>query len=491
MARALMVQGTGSHVGKSLLVAGLCRAARRRGLTVRPFKPQNMSNNAAVTADGGEIGRAQALQARACGVPATTAMNPVLLKPEGARGAQLIVRGRVRARAGDPAHERLKATLLDEVLSAFGELRAEAELVLVEGAGSASEVNLRQGDIANMGFATAAEVPVLLAADIERGGAIASLVGTAALLPPEERALVEGFLINKFHGDVALFDGGLRVIEQHSGWPSLGVVPWFGALERLPAEDGVDLRGRVALGGERGAIRVAVPRWGGVANTDDLDPLAAEPDVELLLIEQGQPLPGDADLVLLLGSKNTIADLRLLREQGWDVDIHAHLRRGGRVLGLCAGYQMLGRVVRDPGGVEGPSGDLAPGLGLLDIETTLTDDKRLARCRGVHLPSGQPLVGYEIHAGRSEGPDCARPLVELAEPGARRDGAISADGRVAGCYVHGLLTADGVRHAVLGELAPQARRAYDLEAQVESTLDAWADHLEAHLDLERLLALAR
>ena len=345
-ARALMIQGTGSNVGKSLIVAGLARACLRRGLSVAPFKPQNMSNNAAVTEDGGEIGRAQALQARAAGRAASVHMNPVLLKPETETGAQVIVQGRRAGRAEARAWFGDKPRLLGTVLESFAYLRRTADLILVEGAGSPAETNLRAGDIANMGFARAADVPVILVGDIDRGGVIAQVVGTQAVLDPGDRAQVAGFAINKFRGDVRLFDEGLADIVARTGWPSFGVVPWFPEAWRLPAEDMLDLVARPG-----GPVRIAVPMLPRIANFDDLDALAAEPQVTVDLVAPGRALPGDAAAVLLPGSKATIADLAFLRAQGWDIDLQAHLRRGGRVLGFCGGFQMLGRSIADPEGI--------------------------------------------------------------------------------------------------------------------------------------------
>lgn len=480
---ALMLQGTGSDVGKSLLAAGLCRAFARRGLAVRPFKPQNMSNNAAVTTDGGEIGRAQALQARACGVPPHTDMNPVLLKPQTEVGAQVVVQGRVRGNASAAEYHRLKPQLLPAVLDSYRRLAAEADLMIVEGAGSAAEVNLRAADIANMGFAEAADLPVVLVADIDRGGVLASIVGTHALLPPAEQARLKGHIVNKLRGDPALFAPALDLIAARTGLAGLGVVPWFEAAAMLPAEDAASLRAAPERNGA--AIHVAVPRLARIANFDDLDPLKAEPDVRLTLVEPGRALPGDADVVLLPGSKATLADLAFLRAQGWDIDLLAHVRRGGLVVGLCAGYQMLGRVVRDPLGIEGPPGE-APGLGLLDVETDIGTAKVLREVAG-RDGAGVAVHGYEMHMGRTNGPDTARPMLTL--DGAPQ-GAVSRDGRVMGCYLHGLFAADGWRRAFLARLRPDRREAVAYETLVENTLDALADHLEAHVDLERLWEIA-
>lgn len=477
---ALMFQGTGSDVGKSLLVAGLCRALTRRGLRVRPFKPQNMSNNAAVTADGGEIGRAQALQARACGVAPTVDMNPVLLKPQTDIGAQVVVRGRVRANATAREYTALKPALLADVLDSFTALGAGADIVLVEGAGSAAEVNLRAADIANMGFAEAAGVPVVLVGDIDRGGVIASLVGTHALISDSERRLVAGYLINKFRGDPSLFTSALDLIAGRTGMRCFGIVPWFDGAGRLPAEDAVALEGRRAAA-PGGTLKVAVPRLSRIANFDDLDPLAAEPGVAVEFVPPGQALPGDADVVVIPGSKATRGDLEVLRVQGWDIDIHAHVRRGGRVVGLCAGFQMLGRVVRDPDGREGPPGE-TPGLGLLDIATTIGPDKTLTAVDATDARTGTRITGYEMHMGRTEGAGLARPWLDLD---GRPEGAVSADGRVMGCYIHGLFAGDAFRAAFLGQ---DSGTAY--EAGVEAALDDLAAHLETHVDIDALLEVA-
>jgi adenosylcobyric acid synthase len=483
VARALMVQGTGSDVGKSLVVAGLARAFVRRGLTVRPFKPQNMSNNAAVTADGGEIGRAQALQARAACAAASVHMNPVLLKPQGEAGAQVVLRGKVIANAGAAAYQTLKARLMDSVLDSFALLRAEADLVLVEGAGSASEINLRANDIANMGFARAAGVPVVLVADIERGGVIASLVGTKAVLDPADAALIGGFIVNRFRGDPELFDEGMRQIAHRTGWPPIGLLPHFADAERLPAEDSLALRRPAARMG--GPLRIVVPILPHVANFDDLDPLKAEPQVELVLVRPGAALPSDADLILLIGSKATIADLDALRAAGFDIDIAAHVRRGGRVLGLCGGYQMLGRSIADPHGMEGPA-TTVPALGLLDVETRLAGDKRLVMVSG-ETADGVPFRGYEMHIGVTTGPDAERPFCRRA---GAPDGATSPDGRIAGTYIHGLFADDRQRSAWLARLGGQPSE-QDHEAGIEDVLDKLGQHVEAHLDLDFLIRLAR
>ena len=480
-----MLQGTGSDVGKSLLVAGLCRAYTRRGLRVRPFKPQNMSNNAAVTADGGEIGRAQALQARACGVLASRDMNPVLLKPQTDAGSQLVVQGEVWGNARAREYYRLKSRLLPRILESFERLGRDADLVLVEGAGSAAEVNLRAGDVANMGFAEAADVAVALVGDIDRGGIIASLVGTMALLSSSERARVTAYVINRFRGDVRLFDSGIEVIGRKTGLPCLGVVPWFEPAGRLPAEDSVAV-GRNTQPRPGAALRIAVPVLSRIANFDDLDPLVAEPGVDVQFVEPGRALPGDADLVVLPGSKATIGDMRFLRSQGWDVDLHAHLRRGGWLLGLCGGYQMLGRTIRDPDGIEGEPGE-EPGLGVLDLDTELTGAKRLAEVSGTERLTGQPVRGYEMHMGRTSGPSRSSPMLDL---NGRSDGAVSPDGKVMGCYLHGLFASDAFRAAFLERLGVRATSGLAYERQIDSTLDALAGHLESSLDLDAIIQMS-
>lgn len=480
---ALMLQGTGSDVGKSVLVAGLCRLFANRGLRVRPFKPQNMSNNAAVAADGGEIGRAQALQAAACRVLPTVDMNPVLIKPQSDVGAQLVVHGRVCGSSDAGFYAREKPALLEAVLAAYARLRSEADLVIIEGAGSPAEVNLRAGDIANMGFARAAQVPVVLVGDIDRGGVIASLVGTQAVLAPEDAAMIHGFLINKFRGDRRLFDAGYGEIERRTGWPGLGVVPWLAAARRLPAEDAVVLERRDT---NEGTVVIAVPMLSRIANFDDFDPLRQEPAVRLEMVPPGTPLPASAALVILPGTKATIADLRFLRTQGWDIDLAAHVRRGGRVLGICGGYQMLGRTIADPGGIEGPSETIA-GLGYLRVATTLSGDKRVTETRGIEVASGAIFAGYEIHSGRSLCEPGVVPLLRLAD--GAPDGAVSADGRVAGCYVHGLFNRAeqrGVWLARLGVASDGAQQA----ASVDAALDELASELERCVDVDRLLSIA-
>ncbi|MGJ4918545.1 cobyric acid synthase [Bradyrhizobium sp. HKCCYLRH2060] len=483
-ARAIMFQGTGSDVGKSLIVAGLARALTLRGLKVAPFKPQNMSNNAAVTTDGGEIGRAQALQARAARRPMTVHMNPVLLKPQSEIGSQVVVQGRVIGNAKASAYQAMKPQLMNTVLESFHHLAADADIVLVEGAGSASEINLRAGDIANMGFAQAVQIPVVLIGDIDRGGVIASLVGTQAVIAPADAARIAGFLVNKFRGDPALFASGINEIAQRTGWTSLGLIPHFSDARRLPAEDALGLAERGSSEGRRPKVVIlAYPR---ISNFDEFDPLRLEDGIDLQFLRPGTPIPGDASIVILPGSKATIADLSALRDAGWDIDLIAHLRRGGRVLGICGGYQMLGRMISDPDGHEGASGSVT-GLGLLDVETTLTDDKALREVQGTLMDGQLSFHGYEMHIGRTEGLATQRPFLTFSD--GRRDGAITADGLVAGCYVHGLFADDGLRsHWLRGLGSTTSGLVY--ETDVDTTLDAFAAHLERYVDVDRILALA-
>ncbi|ARM88834.1 cobyric acid synthase [Rhizobium sp. CIAT894] len=475
MARAIMLQGTGSDVGKTVLVAGLCRLAANRGLAVRPFKPQNMSNNAAVADDGGEIGRAQWLQSLAARTPSSVYMNPVLLKPQSENGSQIIVQGKVFGQAKGRDYQRLKPQLLGAVLESFETVATGADLVIVEGAGSPAEINLRPGDIANMGFATRAGVPVVLVGDIDRGGVIASLVGTHAILADEDRAMIAGYIINKFRGDVSLFDDGIRAIEGFTGWPCFGVVPWLPGAARLPAEDSVVLE-RLARGGA-GALKIAVPVLPRIANFDDLDPLRTEPDVELVFVRSGERLPTDASLIVLPGSKSTISDLADFRAEGWDRDLQAHVRRGGRVIGICGGYQMLGRMVHDPLGIEGGTLE-TPGLALLDVETEMAPEKTVRNSQARSTEYDAPLTGYQIHLGITRGPDCNRPSAIVD---GTPDGALSVDGRIMGTYLHGLFGSDAYRARLFQSFGLSGERRNYRES-VEQALDEVAEELERHLD---------
>jgi len=489
-ASALMFMGTGSDVGKSLIVAGLCRAYRRRGLKVAPFKPQNMSNNAAVTEDGGEIGRAQALQARASGLAPHTRMNPLLLKPEQETGAQVILQGQRVASMSARQYFQTRQRFLPDVLSGFDELANTADLVLVEGAGSASEVNLRHNDLANFGFARAAGVPVALIGDIQRGGVIAALLGTLSVVDPDDAACIVALIVNKFQGDLTLFEQGMDFIAARADLPCFGPVPLFLDAEKLPAEDALGLDARpkyTRLRSEEVSFKIAVPRLARIANFDDFDPLRAEPDVCVTFIQPGSPIPRDTDLIILPGSKATIADLAFLREQGWDIDIAAHVRNGGVVLGICGGYQMLGKVLADPQAIEGPSGSVN-GLGLLDVETILAGRKQLRVENAREAVSGAPLGGYHMHLGVTNGPDCARPFAFV---GKKKQGAVSPDGRVMGTYLHGVFASDDFRRAFLKRLGLRSASNLNYETQIEGVLDGLAAHLEQYLDLDALLALAK
>lgn len=482
MTKTIMLQGTGSDVGKTVLVAGLCRVASNRGLKVAPFKPQNMSNNAAVSDDGGEIGRAQWLQSMAARIPSSVHINPVLLKPQSETGSQIIVQGKVAGQARGRDYQALKPKLMGAVMESFETVRSGVDLVVVEGAGSPAEINLRAGDIANMGFATRAKVPVVLVGDIDRGGVIASLVGTHTILSAEDRAMISGYIINKFRGDVSLFDDGIAAVRSFTGWPCFGVVPWLKSAGRLPAEDSVVLE-RLARGAGR-ALKVAVPVLSRIANFDDLDPLAAEPEVDLVFVRPGERIPADAGLVVIPGSKATIADLSDFRVQGWDRDLQAHVRRGGRVIGICGGYQMLGDRVTDPHGIEGNVVEIE-GLGLLAVETEMAPEKTVRNSSARSAVYDVALEGYEIHLGRTTGADCVRPAVIID---GRPDGAVSADGMVSGTYLHGLFASDAYRAALLksfgieggGENYRQSvdRALDDIAAELEAVLDPrWLDGL--------------
>lgn len=484
-ARTLMIQGTGSDVGKSVLVAGLCRALHRRGIRVMPFKPQNMSNNAAVTKDGGEIGRAQWLQAVAAGVEPTVHMNPVLLKPETDTGAQIIVHGKVKGRVGADYYKDHKPVLLKAVLESFSQLREQADIILVEGAGSASEVNLRSADIANMGFAVAADVPVVIAGDINRGGVIAALVGTHALLTEEERALVKGTIINQFRGDVRLFDGGLKAIYEHTQWNNYGVLPFLRSVKALPSEDAVVLE--KSLQHNKDKKLIAVPMLPRIANFDDLDPLQQDPDIDVVFCPPGTPLPQNADLIIIPGSKATITDLRFLKAEGWATDILAFVRAGKPVLGLCGGYQMLGMHVHDQEGAEGITGSEA-GLGLLDIETTISAVKDVTQTKGFCAYYNCDVAGYEIHVGKTDVGPAAAIFMQNTD---KILGAYNPELPVYGTYLHGVFSGSEFRRAFLSDIGFADNHRAEHSGRVDRALDAVAEDFERHLDIDGLIALAR
>ncbi|WP_323120966.1 cobyric acid synthase [Burkholderia alba] len=483
----LMIQGTTSDAGKSTLVAGLCRLARRAGVSVAPFKPQNMALNSAVTVDGGEIGRAQALQALAAGIPAHTDLNPVLLKPTSDRGAQVIIHGKARANLDARAYHDYKPTAFQAVLESYERLRGGYDAVVVEGAGSPAEINLRDGDIANMGFAEHVDCPVLLVADIDRGGVFAHLVGTLACLSESERARVRGFVINRFRGDPSLLTPGIDWLAARTGKPVLGVVPYLHGLT-LDAEDMLPASARTqATRRDAGVLRVVVPALPRISNHTDFDPLRVHPRVDFTYWKSG-PIPA-ADLLILPGSKNVQRDLEWLRANGWETVLHRHLRYGGKVIGICGGMQMLGRALDDPHGLEGPPGSL-PGFGLFDYATTLRPDKTLVNVTGrLAFGGGPPVAGYEIHMGETRGPALAVPALTLdAGADARADGAVSDDGQMLATYLHGLFDSPAACAALLAWAGLDGAEAVDYPALREASLERLADTLAAHLDLERVFA---
>ncbi|MAN46671.1 MAG: cobyric acid synthase [Alphaproteobacteria bacterium] len=483
-ARALMLQGTGSDVGKSVLTAAFCRIARRRGLSVVPFKPQNMSNNAAACPDGGEIGRAQALQALAAGLEPHVDFNPILLKPETDRTAQIVVHGKAATAMDAAKYMAHRSELMTPVMQSFERLAAKHDLILIEGAGSPAEINLRDRDIANMGFAQKAGIPVCLIGDIEKGGVIASIVGTQTVIAPEDAAMIRGFLVNKFRGDPRLFDDGITAIEQRTNWPCLGVIPWLSASARLPAEDAVvlDRPGRASSGG----LKVAAPMLSRMANFDDADPLKMEPGIEFNWVPPGRSIARDTDVIILFGTKSTLGDLAFLRAQGWDHDIIAHARTGGRVLGICGGYQMLGRQIIDATGADGHVGQ-APGLDLLDVETQMSADKQVQVTDGTCALTSCAVTGYEIHMGKTAGPDTGRPMFSLR---GHPEGARSANGLIEGTYLHGVFTQDEFRRSWMDRIGATAETNLSYGAEVDCALDSLADEVSAAVDIDALLGLA-
>ncbi|BEV70992.1 MULTISPECIES: cobyric acid synthase [unclassified Paludibacterium] len=482
-AKTLMIQGTTSDAGKSTLAAGLCRLLARRGVRVAPFKPQNMALNSAVTVDGGEIGRSQAVQALACGIEPHTDMNPVLLKPNSNMGSQVIIQGRSIGNMDAVPYHAYKPKAREAVLASFHRLAEQYQCVVVEGAGSPAEINLREGDIANMGFAEAVDCPVLLVADIDRGGVFAHLVGTLELLSPSERQRVVGFVINRFRGDIALLQPGLDWLVQKTGKPVLGVLPYLMGLH-IEAEDSISQKGSAEAGTGRAVLRVVAPVYPRISNHTDFDPLRLHPQVELTLVGPGQPVP-PADLMILPGSKSVRDDLAWLHQHGWAPAIRRHLRYGGKLIGICGGYQMLGGQIHDPLGLEGAPGS-CPGLGLLDMETTLAAEKCLTRVEGVLAGSGASVTGYEIHMGVTQGPALDRPAVLLAD---KCDGAMSQDGQIMATYLHGLFDHPQALQSLLDWAGLARAEVIDYPALRQQHIDRLADSLEAHLDLVRLSAV--
>jgi adenosylcobyric acid synthase len=477
----LMIQGTTSDAGKSTVVAGLCRVLKRRGVRVAPFKPQNMALNSAVTADGGEIGRAQAVQAQAAGLAPHSDMNPVLLKPNSDTGAQVIIHGHAVGNMEASIYHDYKQVARKAVLESHQRLSAKYQMIVVEGAGSPAEINLRDGDIANMGFAEAVDCPVLLVADIDRGGVFAHLVGTLALLSDSEQARVQGFIINRFRGDITLLQSGLDWLEARTGKPVLGVLPYLHGLH-LEAEDSIS---RVEMESADGGLRVVVPLLPHISNHTDFDPLRLHPQVSLHWVA-ADVIPPAADLFILPGSKNVRADLDWLRAQGWDTYLASHLRYGGKVMGICGGLQMLGQVVHDPHGIEGEAGS-SHGLGLLDLSTTLQIHKQLHNVSGRISLQNAEVSGYEIHAGVSAGSALLQPFIKLAD--GRLDGAISSDGQIVATYLHGLFESSDALSALLEWAGLKAAQRFDYQLIREQNIERLADALEAHLDIPRIMQL--
>ena len=481
-AASLMVQGTTSDAGKSTLVAAMCRILQRRGVRVAPFKPQNMALNSAVTEDGGEIGRAQALQAYACGLAPQSDFNPVLLKPTTDRKAQVIIQGKVAADLDAKDYHAYKPRAMGAVLDSWQRLTEKFDAVLVEGAGSPAEINLRDRDIANMGFAEAVDCPVIVVADIDRGGVFAHLVGTLDVLSPSEQNRIKGFVINRFRGDISLLEPGLRWLEERTGKPVLGVLPYLHGLF-LDAEDAIAGGQEIA---DATRLKVIAPAYPRISNHNDLDPLRLHPEVDFQWVGPNQPIP-PADLIVLPGSKAVRADLDWLRAQGWVEALQRHLRYGGKVIGICGGFQMLGSELHDPQGLEGAPRTSA-GLGWLDMRTTLEAEKQLRNVSGrLSLPGAPAMTGYEIHLGVSQGADLQRPSVLLDD--GRADGAISADGQIMGTYCHGLFDQPQALSALLGWAGCHDAATVDFVARREADLNRLADAVETHLDWKTIDAI--
>lgn len=460
MSIAIMLQGTGSNVGKSLLVAGLCCLLARRGLRVAPFKPQNMSNNAAVADDGGEIGRAQWLQAIAAGITPSVHFNPLLLKPQSDKTSQIIIRGKLLSAMSAKEYILFRKSLLPTILDSYHLLTEKYDVVLIEGAGSPAEINLRENDIANMGFARAINCPVIMVGDIERGGVIASLVGTHSVLDAADNKMIQGFIVNKFRGDAGLFTGGADEISRHTGWKNLGLIPYFADLAMLPQEDSLSLTASATSSSLLpNKLHISVLKTPYIANFDDIDPLRNDPNIFLTWVESGQTIPPSSDIVILAGSKSTIADLEFIRKQGWDIDLQAHRRRGGRIIGICGGYQMLGTIISDPDGKDGAACTVA-GLGFIDASTVFAAEKTIRNI-------ADSVSGYEIHLGQTEG------------------ASKSADGLVWGTYIHGLFADDNFRNSLL-----KTESNYNYRQHLQKILNDWADILENSIDIDKLLQIA-
>ena len=484
---AIMIQGATSSAGKSIVVAGLCRLFSNMGLQVAPFKPQNMALNSAVTIDGGEIGRSQAVQAQACRIQPHSDMNPILLKPNSDEGAQVIVQGRAVGNMTARRFHHYKKEAMAPVVESFQRLASRHDLIIIEGAGSPAEINLRENDIANMGFATAVRCPVFIVADIERGGLFAHLLGTVECLDLHERRLVEGYIINRFRGDPSLLDSGIRWLNEKTGISTLGVLPWLEGLH-IEAEDSVGLGGNGKSSGKIGSerFRIVVPRIPRISNHTDFDPLKLQPDVELVFVDDNSSIP-PADLVILPGSKSSISDLDWLKRNGWSDYLHRHLRYGGKLIGICGGYQMIGKVIHDPDGIEGPPGS-REGLALMDFETILEPIKQLSNVTGKLNTSDSIVTGYEIHMGRTSGPDVCHPAVTLDD--GRVDGAESRDGLVLCTYLHGVFDHFEARQSLLQWAGMVSAQPYDYLTHRDREINRVADTLDQHLDIERILVAA-
>ncbi len=495
LARCIAVLGTGSDVGKSIAVAGICRALRNRGLRVAPYKAQNMSNNSYVTLDGGEMGRAQVVQAQAAGIEPHTDMNPVLLKPNSDTGSQVVLHGKAIGNVEAADYFRDTGTLLGEANQSLARLREAYDVVVIEGAGSCAEVNLRSRDFVNFETAHAADAAVVLIADIDRGGVFAQLIGTLDVIPPADKARVKGFLINKFRGDATLFDDGIEWIEQRTSLPVLGLIPYYRHIE-IDSEDGMPLETVIdpPTGPAPGKIGIACIRLPHISNFTDFNPLIRNPRVAFHYLSKPRDL-ADYDLLIVPGTKNVRFDLKWLADVGWRKQIEQFAAAQGRVMGICGGYQMLGQQIHDPHGVEGPAGSSAA-LGLLDVETTLQQSKQLSRSQGIRVgDAAVPVDGYEIHVGETALGPLATPFARLTQRNRAavevEDGAVSPDGRIQGTYLHGIFDAPAYRNAFLGALSP-AYVTEDAEHAArfkDGEYDKLGAHFEAHVDIDKLLSL--
>lgn len=488
MARSIMFQGTGSDVGKTMLVAAFCRAAYHRGIKVLPFKPQNMSNNAAIV-EGGEISRAQWLQAYAAKSTPSLFMNPILLKAQKNGKTQVIVNGKFFALANAQEYTKLKRELLPHVLEAYENLKSQADLILVEGAGSCCEVNLRKNDLANMGFAQAAKIPVLLIGDIDRGGVIASIVGSSVLLDEEDKLRIKGFLINKFRGDIALFRPALQIIEEKTKWKSYGVIPFIAAFQHLPQEDSLWLEHLREFQEEKPSskkIKICIPLTESVSNFDDIDPLLREKEIEIYFVRRGQKIPENSDAILLLGSKSTIYDLNILYQEGWAYQIQNFAQKNISIIGICGGYQMLGRKIEDPDHLES-SQEIMPALSLLNITTKLKPKKITRNVKAYHIGYDLPLEGYEIHNGVTSGLDCKNSLIMVE---GRKEGAQSSNGLVWGTYLHGIFHNDHFRRKFLEDFGIQSS-CHSFLNILNHSLDQSAKILEEQIDVSKILDIAQ